>query len=125
MIRRRTSGWWTKTIQSGDGLLVLEVDDTIAGYATMGAARVRGNHEGEIYEIYVVPSHQGLGFGERLFEGCRHHLDMRQLCGLVVWALTDNSIATDFYWRRGGRPLDLAVERFGGRKLQKIAFAWD
>ena len=73
----------------------------------------------------MTPTHQGLGFGERLFEACRHHLDTRQMCGLLVWALADNEIATDFYWRRGGRPIGQAYERFGGRKLRKIAFAWD
>jgi ribosomal protein S18 acetylase RimI-like enzyme len=125
IIRRRTSEWWISTIKSGNGVLVLQVADDLAGYATVGPARVRGEHEGEIYELYVTPTHQGLGFGERMFEACRHHLDTRQMCGLLVWALADNEIATDFYWRRGGRPIGQAYERFGGRKLRKIAFAWD
>ena len=77
----------------------------VAGYATVGPARVRGEYEGEIYELYVTPTYQGLGFGERLFEACRYHLDARQLSGLIVWALADNMAATDFYWRRGGRPV--------------------
>jgi ribosomal protein S18 acetylase RimI-like enzyme len=124
-IRRRNAEWWISTIKSGNGVLVLQVADSVVGYATVGSARVRGEYEGEIYELYVTPTHQGLGFGETLFEACRHHLDMRQLCGLIVWALADNAIATDFYWRRGGRPVGLGFERFGGRKLKKIAFAWD
>jgi ribosomal protein S18 acetylase RimI-like enzyme len=125
MIRRRNSQWWSSTIKSGNGVLVLQVAGVIAGYATLGAARVRGEHEGEIYELYVTPTHQGLGFGERLFEACRHQLDTRQLCGLIVWALADNTAATDFYWRRGGRPVGLGFERFGEKRLEKIAFSWD
>jgi ribosomal protein S18 acetylase RimI-like enzyme len=125
MIRRRTPDWWTTTIKSGSGVLVLEVLGDVVGYATLGAARVRGIYEGEIYELYVKPTHQGVGFGERLFEACRHHLDTRQLCGLIVWALADNTAAGDFYWQRGGRPVGQSYERFGGRKLKKIAFAWD
>jgi hypothetical protein len=35
-------------------------------------------------------------------------LDMRKLNGLIVWALLDNTAACDFYWRRGGRPIDNA-----------------
>lgn len=125
MIRRRNIEWWNATIRSGQGLLTMQVDSEIAGYATFGTARVRGEQEGEIFELYVLPSHQGLGFGEYLFEACRHHLDMQQLCGLVVWALADNTTATDFYWRRGGRPVGHGFERFGDKKLKKIAFAWD
>jgi ribosomal protein S18 acetylase RimI-like enzyme len=125
MIRRRTPEWWATTIKSGSGVLVLQVGSNVVGYATFGVARVRGAQEGEIFELYITPVHQGAGFGERLFEACRHQLDARQLCGLVVWALADNVNAVDFYWRRGGRPVGSAIERFGSKKLKKIAFAWD
>jgi ribosomal protein S18 acetylase RimI-like enzyme len=125
MIRRRNADWWISTIKTGNGVLVLQVANDVVGYATFGAARVRGACEGEIYELYVTPTHQGLGFGERLFEACRHQLDTRQLAGLIVWALADNTLAADFYWRRGGRPAGLGFERFGTCKLKKIAFAWD
>jgi ribosomal protein S18 acetylase RimI-like enzyme len=125
MIRRRGVEWWRSTIKSGNGVLVLQVAGSTAGYATLGAARARGKQEGEIYELYVTPTHQGLGFGELLFEACRHQLDTRRFSGLIVWALADNTRATEFYWRRGGRPAGFGFERFGDRRLKKIAFAWD
>lgn len=125
MIRRRGPDWWLNSLRSGDSVLVLEVGGKMAGYATMGTARARGNYQGEIYELYLDPTHQGLGFGEHLFEACRYGLDQRKLRGLVVWALADNSMATDFYWRRGGRPVARAYDRIGGAKLEKIAFAWN
>ncbi len=125
MIRRRTSDWWGTTMRAGGDILVLQVIDTVVGYATLGVARAKGRYEGEIYEIYISPDHQGLGFGECLFEACRNHLDRRQLDGLLVWALADNTIASDFYWRRGGRPVGAAYERCGAARLKKIDFAWD
>ncbi len=125
MIRKRTTEWWCSTIRSGNGVLVLQVDGSIAGYATLGAARVRSEQEGEIYELYITPTHQGLGFGELLFEGCRHQLDLRQFSGLIVWALAENVGAAEFYWRRGGRPVGAGFERFGDKRLKKIAYAWD
>lgn len=125
MIRRRNPEWWGAAIQSGAQLLVLQVASVIAGYATLGPARARSNFEGEIFELYLAPEYQGLGFGERLFEACRHELDIGSLNGLIVWALADNTVATDFYWRRGGRPVGNAFERYGRSKLKKIAFAWD
>jgi hypothetical protein len=50
---------------------------------------------------------------------------MRQLRGLVVWALAENIAARTFYWHRGGRPAGHGFERFGGKRLKKIAFAWE
>ncbi len=81
-------------------------------------------YQGEIYELYIAPEHQGVGLGEHLFEASRFALDRRRLRGLVVWVLAQNTIATDFYWRRGGRPMKQVIENVGGKKLEKIAFGW-
>jgi len=124
IIRRRDASWWKNAASGSDGLLVLEVSDTIAGYATFGRSRVKGRYQGEIYELYLAPLYQGLGFGEHLFEGVRHALDQRKLNGLIVWALADNQVAQDFYWRRGGRPIAKSTDRIGGAKLEKIAYGW-
>ena len=72
MIRQRTPEWWRSAVRSGDSTLVLEHAGKLVGYATFGAARQRGPSQGEIYELYLDPVCQGVGFGEHLFEGCRH-----------------------------------------------------
>lgn len=125
MIDRRGEEWWRKAIRSRERLLVLEVCGELAGYATCGPARSRGRFEGEIYEIYLDPAHQGLGFGAHLFEAARHALDMEQLNGLIIWALSENRGAADFYIRRGGRPVARVLDRIGGKKLEKIAYSWE
>lgn len=124
MIRQRTPEWWRDALRTGDSTLVLEMGGTVAGYATLGAARQRGQFQGEIYELYLDPIYQGLGLGEHLFEGCRHILDMRKLNGLIIWALIDNTPACNFYWRRGGRPVASTFTRIGGERLEKVAFTW-
>jgi ribosomal protein S18 acetylase RimI-like enzyme len=124
IIRRRNEQWWQSSVAGRDRILVLEVSGKIAGYASFGAARSRGAYQGEIYELYLDPTYQGLGFGERLFEACRHHLDQCKFRGLVVWALIENQNACHFYWRRGGRPIASTQEHFGSKALEKVAFAW-
>jgi len=124
MISRRGAEWWRSALRSGESVMVLEVAEQIGGYATWGVSRGRAKQQGEIYEIYLLPTFQGLGLGERLFEACRHQLDMRKLNGLIVWSLLENKPAIDFYWRRGGRPIAQAYDRIGGSRLEKIGFAW-
>ena len=124
MLARRDAVWWRTQIKTGDPILVLEVAGKVGGYATAGIARSRGAHQGEIYELYLIPSFQGLGLGEYLFEACRYRLDSRRLRGLLVWALSGNDRAIEFYERRGGRPIARVHERFGTTKLEKIALGW-
>ena len=124
ILQRRDAVWWRSQIRTGEPILVLEVAGKVGGYATAGIARSRGAYQGEIYELYLIPSFQGLGLGEYLFEACRFRLDSRRLKGLIVWALVDNARAIDFYERRGGRPVARVHERFGRAKLEKIALGW-
>jgi GNAT superfamily N-acetyltransferase len=124
MISQRDAPWWQKSIANQDRILVLEVEGDVVGYATFGPLRFRRSRGGEIYELYLTPIYQGLGFGEVLFEGCRHELDQMQLPGLIVWALAANEHAQQFYWRRGGRPVAEATERFGAKSLAKVAYRW-
>ena len=124
ILQRRDAVWWRSQIRTGEPILVLEVAGKVGGYATAGIARSRGVYQGEIYELYLIPSFQGLGLGEYLFEACRFRLDSRRLKGLIVWALVDNDRAIEFYERRGGRPVARVHERFGRAKLEKIALGW-
>lgn len=124
LIARRNSAWWTETARRDQRLIVVEIGGIIAGYANFGPSRSRGSKRGEIYEIYMAPDYQGLGLGEQLFEACRERLDRARFRGLVVWALAENHMALDFYWRRGGRPFAKANETMSGTKVPKIGYAW-
>lgn len=124
IIRRRDKRWWQNAARGSDGLLVLEVCGKLVGYVTFGRARGRTKMQGEIYELYLSPEYQGLGFGEHLFEAARHALDERKLNGLIIWALTDNTVAASFYWRRGGRPSSRSTDSIGGVKVLKTSYLW-
>jgi ribosomal protein S18 acetylase RimI-like enzyme len=128
MVGRRSAQWWSSAMRSRESVLVISSSRTVVGYATIGLSRTRGKigkAEGEIYELYLSPIHQGLGMGEYLFEGARHALEMRGHAGLIMWALADNTAAIDFYWRRGGKPIAETTELIGGVKMKKIAFEWN
>ena len=126
MVRRRGENWWADAIRRSTIVLVLEITGKIVGYATLGRNRVKTlPHNGEVYELYLLPEYQGVGFGTRLFLAARHELKRRKLKGAVVWVLADNARAISFYQNAGGKAVAEGAEFFDGQRLIKYAFAWD
>jgi ribosomal protein S18 acetylase RimI-like enzyme len=125
LISRRGPDWWDSAIRKGSRITVLQFGDNVAGYANYGRNRARSlTYDGEIYELYLRPEYQGLGFGRRLFTAARKDLLQSGMRTLVVWALSDNEPAVEFYRALGGRPVARSSERFGGKTLDKVAYAW-
>lgn len=126
MIARRGPRWWRQAIARGSRLLVLEFDEAIAGYATYGRNRVPTlPFQGEIFELYLAPEFQGLGYGRRLFQAARRDLADHGFNSLVVWALAENERAAAFYEHLGGRIVRRAQEKFGGEARERVAFGFD
>lgn len=125
LINRRGAVWWESAILKGSRVALLCFGDKIAGYANYGRNRARSLfYDGEIYELYLRPEFQGLGFGRRLFTSARRDLAQSGMKSLVIWALTDNEPAVEFYRALGGRAVARSSERFGSKVLDKVAFAW-
>lgn len=124
-IKRHGERWWRRALSGGGGHLILEVLGEPAGYATYGSSRHRGQQEGEIYELYLAPLYQGLGFGEHLFEACRACLDERGFRGLIVWVLSENRPARSFYAHRGGLAKLRRIDVSTGVPLEKLGYVWD
>ena len=97
MIARRDNRWWDRAIRRGTSVLVVDMGGLIVGYVTFGLNRARAlPQDGEIYEIYLRPEYQGVGFGSRMFAEARAHLSRHGCKGLVVWALEENAGAVEF-----------------------------
>ena len=126
MVARRGPAWWHKAIRNGSRLSVLDFDDCIGGYTSYGRNRVPAlPYRGEIFELYLAPQYQGIGFGRRLFEAARKDLAEHGYATCLVWALADNERAISFYLRLGGRIVRRAQEQFGQDMRGRIAFGFD
>jgi len=126
LIARRGEAWWNGAIRKGSRISLLAFGDTIAGYANYGRNRARSlYYDGEIYELYLRPEFQGLGFGRRLFTAARRDLAHSGMKSVVVWALSDNEPAVEFYRALGGRAVARSSEKFGDKVLEKVAYAWN
>jgi ribosomal protein S18 acetylase RimI-like enzyme len=126
MIARRGPRWWRKAIARGSRLLVLDFGDRIAGYVSYGRNRVPAlSFGGEVFELYLAPEFQGVGFGRRLFEAAQKDLADHGYASFLVWALADNERAFGFYRRLGGRIIRRAPERFGEETRERVAFGFE
>ena len=126
LISRRGEAWWDGAIRKGSRISLLVFGEHVAGYANYGRNRARSlSYDGELYELYLRPEYQGLGFGRRLFTSARRDLAHSGMKSLVIWALSDNEPAVGFYRALGGKAVARSSERFGTRVLDKVAFAWN
>src|ERR1700683_4731944 len=125
LIIRRGPAWWDSAIRTGSRIPLLQFGDKIADYTNYGRNRARSlYYDGEIYELYLRPEYQGLGFGRRLFTAARRDLAQSGLKSLIVWALSENDTAVEFYRALGGKAVARSSEKFGTRVLDKVAYGW-
>lgn len=125
MISRRGPRWWESAVNRGSNILVLDFDETVVGYTTYGRNRARAIPlKGEIYELYLTPEFQGLGFGRRLFKAARADLARHHCNSAVVWSLEDNARAVSFYRHMGGEAVKRAPEKFGEETRERVAFSF-
>src|SRR6201982_4193777 len=97
LINRRGAAWWDSAIRKGSRIALLQFGEKVAGYANYGRHRARSLHyDGEIYELYLRPEFQGLGFGRRLFTAARRDLGQSGLRRLGGLAVADHEPAPEF-----------------------------
>jgi ribosomal protein S18 acetylase RimI-like enzyme len=130
VINRRGGRYWQSSIRRKRGLHIIEYESQAVGYVSFGpcsrqAVRHLGSSRfGEIYEIYLHPVFQGLGFGGMLFDRAQSHFKARNDLGFVVRALAENDAAVQFYKKQGGVVLYTDQEVFSGRVLSTVTFYW-
>jgi ribosomal protein S18 acetylase RimI-like enzyme len=102
---------------------VLDVAEVVAGYVSYGRCRDRSlQADGEIDELYLTPEYQGIGFGKRLFKAVRNDMLDREVKRIIVWSLSENERACEFYQSMGGKRIKETTERVGGANLGKVAY---
>src|SRR3979411_588059 len=120
LVTRRGPDWWDSAIRKGSRIAILAFRDKVAGYANYGRNRARSLfYDGEIYELYLRPEYQGLGFGRRLFSSARRDLAQSGLKTLVIWGTTlrRESSTRRSAARRSRAPRSVSATRASRRSL--------
>ncbi len=130
----RQAAYWARGLTAepsarADVVLVLEDDDgQVVGFISGGKSRNRKElsgqrFDGEMYTLYVLPDHQGLGMGRDLLRAGFAGLAARSLRSAVIWVLASNP-SRFFYEAMGGVAVARRMETFAGTEVEEVAYGW-
>lgn len=105
-------------------VVIAEADGVPAGFALFfhSFSTFLGQPGLYLEDLFVLPSHRGLGLGKRLMVHLAR-LAVERGCGRFEWSVLDwNTSAIDFYRRLGAIGLDAwTVQRVSGAALLALA----
>ena len=96
----------------------------VVGFANAGRARPTNlPYDGEVYTLYVLPDHQGVGHGRRLLGALFSALSAAGCRSALIWVLAENP-ARFFYEAMGGTLIATREESFRDVVLSECAYGW-
>ena len=103
---RRTPGWRRCLQRSRVDTVVACVDGAVAGFCTLRAlpGAAGGGRSGELWALFVHPSHWRRGLGRLLCERSLADARSRGFAEVALWVLEPNERARRFYRALGFRP---------------------
>ena len=108
----------------GSATFVAEVEGEVVGFASVGACRDEEG-AGELYAIYLQPSHWDRGIGRALLERAEESLRSSGFARALLWVMEGNERGERFYraagWERDGRKLDT----FQGAEVAELRYRKD
>jgi GNAT superfamily N-acetyltransferase len=105
-------------------LVAVGDQDEIVGFASAGPERQGlAGYRGELYALYLLPSHRGQGIGTRLVASVVARFRRAGVSGMVVWVLEDNP-HRHFYAKLGGRSCARGQHTIGGQDYATVAYGW-
>ncbi len=125
-VEKREALWRESIAKGAPDLRVARIDGRIIGWIASGPCRDEGAspQAGEVWAIYVAPSHWSSGVGRALWLGARERLRRHGYKTVSLWVLAENSRAIRFYLAAGfAADLSPAKElTLGGKALQEVRY---
>jgi ribosomal protein S18 acetylase RimI-like enzyme len=123
-IEKRHAGW-QQDLEAGHPFTwVAEEGDSVLGWISAAASRDADARRstGEIWAVYIDPSHWGEGVGRALCDTAQQELRRLGFTEATLWVLKDNQRALRFYLSNGfARDAceDRIIQR-GGKELREV-----
>jgi ribosomal protein S18 acetylase RimI-like enzyme len=117
---QRRRALYLERLSSETGFLVVAVEpDAVVGYAVVclepgpDDTFPVGDAYAELYSLSVAPEHRGRGIGTQLLDFVDRELEARSIRDLKIAVMVGNGAAQRLYERRGLRPGETVLYRFG------------
>jgi ribosomal protein S18 acetylase RimI-like enzyme len=127
-VEARERQWRRDVCEPGtDAFVYVALDGlgAVVGFASGGPERTGDpEHQGELYAIYLLASHQGRGLGRSLVAMVRGRLQTQGLAGMLIWVAAANEPARRFYEAMGGRAVRCKSEPFFGVEVEEVGYGW-
>lgn len=120
----REEGW--KQFPFHNSFVYVAEDDNhnIIGFAAAGPERNSNPvYTGELYAIYVHPSHQKRGIGSMLFRSVIKRCKESGVQSMLLWVLSESPYRR-FYDRHGGHILESKLFAMEGFEARITAYGW-
>ena len=104
---------------------VAEADGEIVGWALGGPNRDQAMiYAAELFTIYLLPGYERRGIGRMLMKAVARSLVSLGFESMIVWVLTDNRAAREFYEALGGVYVVRGAMDLDGTDLPVVAYGW-
>ena len=117
---------FSQTLQQHLEVLVVaeDIKEGIVGMGSAGRNRdQRSKYLGEVYTLYVHPSHQNKGVGKMLLLRLFSELMKFNINSSIIWVLAGNP-SRFFYEVMGGKMTGVRKEKLGGTTFKEISYGW-
>jgi ribosomal protein S18 acetylase RimI-like enzyme len=125
-VEKREALWRESVTEGTPELWVARIEARIIGWVAFGPCRDEGAspQAGEVWAIYVAPSHWSSGVGRALWLGARERLQQRGYKSVSLWVLAENSRAIKFYLNAGFAPDLSSIKELtlAGKPLKEVRY---
>jgi ribosomal protein S18 acetylase RimI-like enzyme len=123
-VEQRDVSWRKQLLEGSPQILVAREGSRLVGFVAFGACREpqAPSSHGEIWALYVLPSHWSAGVGRTLWLAALAALLERGFTVITLWVLALNERAIKFY-KSAGFAVDLGSEKLftlGSQELAEI-----
>jgi len=108
-----------------DLVFVADRDGEILGYSCFKYLDKADKYDAELVSLYVKGSEAGRGIGSNLLIETAKELYNQGCRNMIIWCLSDNISAINFYEGLGGRNLDYKKAKIGDGYYDEYGFYFD